>query len=165
MAVTATLELKLSALETPALGLDLASDPRIQHTSGADRLTLSATTTPAVTQVWSDQVQLSTGAATIDLASLSRGSVLSALNLTGLKVQAILLEAPSTNSAALVVAVGASNPYDIFGAAGGTVTLPAGAKMLWYAPEGIEDVASGAKEIDLSSSDQDALLNVCLIAG
>lgn len=131
MSATATIDLKLSVLETPSYGLDLASGGTITHVGGSARFQLSASTTPAVSQVWSDTVALSSGSLSIDLTSLSRGSVLSSLDLTGLKVQAIYLEAPSTNSAAVTVEVGASTPYDIFGDADGEVTLPAEAKMLW----------------------------------
>lgn len=165
MSVTATLDMGLKAVETVSASLDLASNPNITHELAVGRLTLNANSTPVVSAAWSDTVALSTGAATIDLTSLSRGAVLSALDLSGLKIQAIILQAKSTNTDTISVVPGASNGFNIFGGADGKIYLAAGAACLFYVPEDWSDVAAADAEIDLASNDADAEIDVVLLAG
>lgn len=165
MSVTATLDMGLKAVETLAASLDLASNPNITHELAVGRLTLNANSTPVASQVWSDTVALDTGAATIDLSSLSRGSALSALDLTGLKVQGFIIQSKAANTDTVGIDVGASNGYNLFGASDGRAVLSPGGAIMLYAPEDLPDVASGAKTIDLSSSDADAQVDVVILAG
>jgi len=111
---------------------------------------------------------LSSGTATIDLTALTRGNGgATAVNMSGLKVQIFKFENVSTNTAAITITDGASNGYNIFGDASGQVTLGIGCVLQVVCPtaEYLPDVAAGAKDIDLSSSDQDATINVMLAAG
>ena len=166
MAVTATLSMGLIARDTLAAALDLASNPVITHElTVADRSTLNASSTPAVTAAWSDTVALSGGSATIDLSSLSLGATLTALDLTGLKVQGFVFQSKAANTDTVTIVDGASNGYNLFGDSSGQVTLSPGGAVSFYAPEDLPDVGSGAKTIDLSSSDLDAQVDVILIAG
>lgn len=165
MSVTATYDFKLSVSDTIALGLDLVSDQTFTHAIDEDSGVLTGSTTPAVSKVWSDQVQLSGGALSLDLTNLSRGSVLSALDMTGLKVQLIKIKATSTNTDTVTVVDGATNGYNIFGSSSGSITLASGDVAMFFFDESLPDVASGAKTIDISSSDTDALVDIILVAG
>ncbi len=61
--------------------------------------------------------------------------------------------------------VGAANPYNLFGDANGEITLAPDARAVLYFAAGLPDVAGGAKEIDVSSSDVDAKYDIIMAAG
>lgn len=166
-AVSVSYNLQLDVLETLDLALDLGvGTPRVTHqiASPAAAGTLNATSTPVASQVASDAGALTAGAATIDLtAAPSRDG--GTVDLTGLKVQAVKIACPATNTAAVVVAVGASNGYHLFGDGDGQIAIPAGGQVLFIAPEGLPDVGAAACEIDLASADADAAYSIILVAG
>lgn len=167
MALTsATVNLRLFGSESLSLSEDHVSDPTVAHSdfgTGATSVALSSGSTPPATQIWSDQITLSAGAATVDLSALTHP--IATLDLTGLKVQAIKIAAASANTAAITASDGATNGYNIFGDASGQVTIAAGGEVVFYNPEGNPDVGAAAKTIDFSSGDTDAIFDIMVIAG
>lgn len=165
MAVTATYDFKLSVSDAIALGLDLVADQTFTHVIDGDSGSLTGSSTPAVSKAWSDEVQLTAGALSLDLTSLSRGSVLSSLDLTGLKLQLIKIKAAIANTDTVTIADGASNGYSIFGDTSGSITLGSGDVAMFLFAETLPDVSATVKTIDISSSDTDAVLEIILVAG
>jgi len=163
-AVTASYDLKLTAVHRVALGLSDASDPTTSHDIGSHRATLNGSSTIPVSKAWSDSGNLSGGTATLDLTALTMSN-LPDVDLTGLKVKLIKIECPSTNSAGVVVDIGAANPYDVFGDANGQITVLPGQVYLAYLAEEAEDVDATHCELDLSSGDADAAYSILLVAG
>lgn len=162
--VTAHYELKLIAEHTVALGLDDASDPTTTHDIGDVKGTLTSTSTVAVTKPWSDTGTLTAGAATVDLTALDYVNLPTA-DWTGLKVKAIKISCPSTNSAGVGVAPGAANPYDIWGRAATDIFILPGQAYLAYFADENEDIDATHKTIDLSSADLDATYSIMMVAG
>lgn len=165
MAITATIERFFRVSEPEALSLQHIADPSLVHNLGLAKLTLTPTSTPAISKAWSKRVALSSGSLTLDLTALSRGSALDAVDLTGLKVQAALFSAPSTNTDTVLIEEGATNGYAVFGDATGEIRLAAGGSCCFYNPEGNEDVGASALAIDFTSSDVDANVDILLVAG
>ena len=87
------------------------SNPSVTHIIGLGSTQRTPTTTPPTSKSWEGVVTLSAGAATLDLTALPYGT-LSAVDLTGLKINAIHLFAHATNTAPITVAPGLTNPYD-----------------------------------------------------
>lgn len=146
---------------------DLAPNPSTTSDLGSSTTTLNASTSGSpVTAEWSGTVTLSAGAATLDCTALpdpvTGGS--NTRNFSGLKIQVLRIKPRSTNTAAVVIGSGASNGLNVFGNSG-TITLTAGADVFLRNPEGTPDVGSSAKTIDLSSSDEDAIVDIQLAAG
>lgn len=115
-------------------------------------LTLNATSTPAVTKVSAASYTLSSGAATIDLTSLS--GVGGTVDATGLKLQGMLFKNRAGN-APITITAGASNGYLLFGTSG-SVVLSAHAsrdgQLCILNPEGLPDVSGTAKTIDVAGT-------------
>lgn len=110
----------------------------------------SPTTTVPVTKYSAKEYTLTAGAATIDLTNLV--GTQANVDGTGLKVQFIRFIAPSTNTAVVNVAQGASNPYPIWGS-GNDIDVPVGAEIAFRTADAatISDVSGlSASEIDLS---------------
>ncbi len=164
MAVSAKYNLLLEVNETLTLSEDQSTDPTLLHTIAGGSGTLNATSTVPATKPWSDDVQLSGGAVTLDLTALAR-PVLANVDFTGLKVQLFKAKADATNTSAVKIDVGATNGYNIFGAATSEVDLFPGDQCLFQFTDQLPDVGSGAKDIDLSSSDVDAKIIFELVAG
>lgn len=120
-------------------------------------LKLTNDTTPAVTKAVADKVTMTAGAAAIDLTSVP--GIGTTQDLTGLKVQAILLIAPSTNGAAVTVAPAVSNGYAL-----GTHVLSPGARRQVYFAGGLAAVGGSAKAIDVTGTGTDQL-HYLLVAG
>lgn len=166
MAVTAKYHFKLDAEDAPALGYDLLTDPTGTHTIGSSSGSLTASTTPAVSAAWSDRITLTAGAATIDLTALTRGNgTLAALSMSGLKVVLIKIFAATANTAVVKFTNGAANGYNIFGAAGGDVSVPAGGMLMFYGYTGLAAVSATVKNIDVTSSDTDAIFDIIIVGG
>lgn len=167
-AVTAKYDLRITADETLALGLDHGTDTPFEHTLGVHNGKLTATTTPAATKVFSDNIALSSGSATLDLTSLS-GPATTTVDFTGLKVQLIKLTCPLTNTAGITVdAKDASTGYNLFGADNAATTekqevLP-GCVASFFMNDKLEDVDSTHKDLTLTGTGTEAI-NVLLIAG
>jgi len=164
MSVTADYSFFVKAVETVALGIDGVTNPDVEFSISGLQGRLTGSTTVPVTKSWKDQIQLSAGAATLDLTALANGN-LPNVTFSGLKVQLVALFAAVLNTAAVVVDVGSSNGYYLFGDANGQVTIPAGGCAAFYCAEGLPDVGSGAKALAFSSSDVDSIIDVLLVAG
>ena len=164
MAVSAAYDLKLAVTETPSFGLDYATDRDLLHRFVSTG-TLTGSTTVPVTKVAALAVQLSSGAATIDLTSVTHGSELNAVDMSGLKVQLMKVRARSTNSSTVIIVDGATNGYLIFGDSSGQITLSAGMEALFFFNESLADVSASVKTIDISGSDQDAYIDFIIVAG
>ncbi len=163
MSVNAQIQMLMRGEEVIPLGLDNAGDARITHTIGAAKHTLGSAT--PVDAEFSDTVNLSAGAAALDLAALVRGSQLANLDLTGKKVQAVHLKTPAANTAAVTVEPASVNGYNLLGASTGEVALPPGSELLLESVEQLPDVGASAKDVDFTSSDVDAAIDVHLVAG
>lgn len=152
----------LDVVDQPAAGLDLASDVPYTHTIEHSLTTLNSASTPAVTKAYSDTITLSTGA-TVDLTSLP-GPSSTTITFSGLKVQLFKMSCPSTNAAVISCTNGAANPYDIYGAAGGIVSVPPDSEIFFRSNEGLEDCDATHKDIDFAGTDGD-VFSIQLVAG
>lgn len=164
MSVEASYNLYLRIVETLALGEDLAANPSQVVTPGDIKGTLTASTTVPATEGWPDTRSLAAGADSIDLTALARGT-LPTIDLTGLKVQLVIIRAAAANTAGILFKQGASNPYLLFGAASDQHTLLPGTAYYMYWADKLADVAAGAKEVDMTSTDLDAIYSMILVAG
>ena len=139
-----------------------ATAKQVRHTLyNRENLQLNGATTPPVTKVAIFSKAMSGGAATIDLAALT-GTNGAAVDGTGLKVQLFKIKAPAANSAAVTIAVGASNGYDLSGSAF-SLTLAPGQEMTLFGNDATPDIGSSDKELDMSGSGTDALECVCVM--
>ncbi len=108
--------------ETIALGLANANDPTTQHTLGADAATLTGTTTPPATKVFSKTINLTAGIASLDLTSLA-GPNSTTITFAGLKVQNVKLVCPNTNTGSITIAAkDGTTGYNLFGPNNAVVT-------------------------------------------
>ncbi len=147
MSVSGAYQLRLPAVET--LGdVDLGTDNTVTHNGWDTAATLNAGSTPPFTTVCQFTKALASGAATIDLTGVPTTNGATA-NLTGLKVQMARFQNPSANN--ITVSFGAANSYNLLGAAFVIVVHP-GAEVICRMVDTAPDVASGAKNIDLSGT-------------
>lgn len=123
-------------------------------------------TTPTWEQVWSDTVDLSGGAASLDLTALARQSPLADVDFTGLSVVAFGLAGAIANTNPITVAGSASNPYELFGGSTEQVDVEPGQIVLMADTTGanLAAVSGTVKAIDLSGTGTEQL-HVLLIAG
>jgi len=163
MSVELTYDLKISVAETPALSLDSGTDPTITRATTTSGKWTGSTSTPVTKNIILTDA-LTAGTATIDLTSMTDG-VLGTKDFTGLKVQAYKITNPSTNTAALLVEDGATNGYNIFGAATRAVSVLLGQVVASVIPDQMADVSATVKTIDLTSTDLDADYTIELVAG
>ncbi len=165
MSAEATLNAILTVAEGLTFGEDFTSDPSRTHSLGDLSKTLNATSTPAaISEVWSDQVALAAGTVDLDLAALARGGGLAALDLTGLKVQAVLIRNPTGN--ALISIAGATvNPYELLGVGVATeLEVAPGGFALLYSPEGLGDVGASNKVVTITGTGTE-LFDIVIVAG
>lgn len=168
-AVTAHYDLRLEAEETLALSQDLVpGETEFTHdTTETTRGTLNATSTPAVTKVWSDSVTLVAGAATLDLTSLT-GPAGASVDFTGLKVHLVKLACPSSNTAGITVDRGASNAYNLFGednsSAEQVEVMPGASILVYHGNDKTEDVDATHSDVQLAGTGTEAI-EVILVAG
>jgi len=78
---------------------------------------------PTWTDAWSDTVDLSGGAATIDLTALARQAPLEDVDFAGSKIVYAAFAGAAANSNGIEVSPGASNGYAIFGTADDQITV------------------------------------------
>ena len=157
MSVALTYTANLTAVETlednvPAAA---ATKRRVTHDQFDTTSQLNAATTPPVTKVAAFQQALTAGAATVDLTSLT-GTNGASVDGTGLRVQAMKLRNPSTNSGNITVAQGAANGYDGFGASF-SLTLAPGAEMMILTDDAGTDIGATNSDLDLSGTGTEAL--------
>ena len=134
-------------LETNA-GSATAAHRTVTHDQFNTSKTLSAGSTPPVTRVAAFTQALTDGAATIDLAALV-GTNGVAVDGTGLKVQ--VLKVKNLGANALTIVPGASNGYNLAGAAS-KIILGANDEALLLFNDTQPDVASGARTLDLTGT-------------
>ncbi len=137
-------------------------DNSIVHEAYSTNLQINAASSVPATKVAAFRKSLTAGAATIDLTSLV-GTNSAVVDGTGLKVQAIKVKAPTTNTAAITVAEGASSGYELLGN-GFTFAVKPGQEALFFLNEGAPDVALDAKNIDLSGTGTESL-DVIVVLG
>lgn len=164
MAVSAEYSLQLTVQESVALSIDTVTDPTLTKLITGTSGTLDSTTSAPVTKSWIDTRQLTAGTDAIDLTALGNGA-LANITFSGLKVQLVKISCASANTSPVIFAPGASNGYSLFGDADGQVALAGGAVALFFFNEKLGDVGSGAKAIDITSSDTDAIYTIQLVAG
>lgn len=167
MSVTLRYDGKFHADEVPALALDLApSNPTLQHRISYPGITglLDATTTVAITQVYSDRRALTAGAYTLDLRTLVGPNGV-ALDLNGLKVKGIIIAANAANTAGIKVVKGSVTGYSIWKTATGEVTADPGCFIVQTFGNNLAAVSATVKFIDFSSSQADAEFEIILVAG
>lgn len=165
MSVVSQIIIKTLTKETFATGMDPEGVNRtteLDHSLGTDDA-LNSSSSPAIRQTWSKRVQLSGGAFDIDLTALDRGN-LPNLDLTGFKLQTLIVKAPTTNTSHVVIKPDAVNGYDVFGVSG-LMNMFAGMTLGIQGNAKLGTIGASAKIIDLSSSDADAFLDVSLTAG
>lgn len=163
MAVSLELKLHATAVETFTSDASLAAnDKGVTHSGFNISKSLSASTTPPATKTAYFSQAMTDGAATIDLTGLP-GTNAGVVSLSGLKVQSLLLENPSTNANAISIEPGASNGYDIFGS-DFKVTLQPGQSALFYGNDATPDVGSSDKTLDIAGTGTQSL-KVGIVAG
>lgn len=157
-AVTATEILDQS--ETPAA----ASDQGRTLQYGAFNVSSSLTdqTTPAIeAPPAAARIELdNSGATTLDLTAMPLARDASKTHdYTGKRVVAAILKAGAANAGAITIAPGASDPYPLFGAGNEVDLAPGMALQISFVGvgSGAPAVASGAKTIDISGTEGDAL--------
>ena len=164
--VSARYALELEVTEVLALGLDNATDSSFVHTLGSPNGTLSATTTPPVTKVFSDNLALVAGAKTLDLTSLA-GPAGTTVDFTGLKVQKIQLRCPTSNTLPILVQKGDANAYNLLGAdnaSAETIEVLPGDDVQFKRHDTLEDVDATHKDIKFTGNGTEAIY-VILVAG
>lgn len=122
----------ITITETLSNGYLDATRNRVTYTGLNAKTNLDATTTPAVSKVSVFAQAMTAGAATIDLTALT-GTDGQVVDGTGLKVRAVKLRNKSGNTSAITIQPGASDGYNLAGAAfkiaveiGQSVTLELG---------------------------------------
>lgn len=151
MAVSVQVGMKFRITET--LTQDGASSPKIIYDAyGISSETWEAgTANHPVTKVSVDSVPLVAGAKTIDLSALV-GTNGAAVDGTGLKVQGVWLENPSTNTGKMTFVEGASNGYRLMDDASWRIVLKPGQKTMIDLYDTSPDVAAADKTIDVTGT-------------
>lgn len=167
-AVTAHYDIKLEVEETLAISQDLATDETTftHKTTLTTRDTLNASSTPAATKTFSDSLNLSAGAATLDLTSLTGPSAVT-VDFTGLKVHLVKLACPTTNTVGITVDRGASNAYNLFGednSSAEQVEVLPGCSMMFYMNDKTADVSASVKDVQFAGTGTESI-EIILVAG
>lgn len=159
MSVAGTVTIKIATNETLETNVPAAAAAKrvVTHDQYGRSQTFPSTSSPTMptTKAAYGSTAMSSGAGTLDLTALSGTNGATVVG-TGLKVQAFYFKNPTGNTGPITIEPGASNGYDIFGASG-VVVLPVGADIAMCAPEGLADIASGVKNIDISGTGTEAL--------
>ncbi len=114
--------------------------------------TYTPTSSPPGSEYAADDVTLVGSSWTIDLTDLTDIEGI-AVDGSGLKVQEIRVQADSDNTAAITVAGGDADPYELFGA-GGSVPVPPGGVIVMRFEDALDDIltGTGAGESDIKFS-------------
>jgi hypothetical protein len=168
MSVTATIAQNLSVVETLDNNTDPIAAANRKVTWGALSAvseSLTASTTVPATKVAGGQVALVAGAKTLDLTALTGlGANGATEDFTGLKVQALFMKNPATNSGSISIAPGASNGYE-FNGSDGKLTLSPGQSVLLYLADSAPDVAdSSADQLDFAGTGTEEF-DIVMVAG
>jgi len=166
--VTARISFQVTALEelgatnTPSAP---AASRRVTHSDFNFSPTtnpLTASSDPPVSKVAGFLVTLADSAGEIDLTALT-GTNGATVDATGLRLQALLIEAASDNSAVVNIAPGAANGYDLFGASG-SVDIAAGAAIAAFLNDAGSNVGASECILDLAGTTGD-VVNVLMVLG
>ncbi len=163
MSVNLEMKIALTAKEKFSSSSELVTVREWDHRLNFSKALTGSSSVP-VTKAYSDRFSLSSGSATLDLTSLTDAKG-DALDLTGLKVQLIAVQCASGNTDAVTVDVGTSNGYEFGGDSTSEMSVQQGGTLVFYAPETLDDVGASDKTIDFSSSDEDASVDVLIVAG
>lgn len=169
MAASATAAYKagLEVTEVVAYGLDNFPDSSSVHSFGADSATLNATSTPAVTAVFSDTIALAAGAGTLDLTALA-GPSGTTIDMTGLKVQILKVKTPSSNSGSIIIEhKDAATGYNLFGDDNNSdesIEVPPDTVLIFIYNEGLADVGAGDKDLTFTGTGTDGM-QMMIVAG
>jgi len=146
--VNADFNTLLHATCTRGLSTNGLADPQFVYDlkSIAPKLTLNATSTPAVTQIWGGDIALIAGAKTLDLTALTATNQ-PTLDMTGLHLRAALFVSDSANANSIQIATGASNGYTL-----GTIILPTAKDRSMIVRYGSIAVDSSHKTLDMSGT-------------
>lgn len=157
MSIAVTRVIQLSVVETLEGEFIDPEDATVTINGLNTSESLSSSTTPPATKVSTGQLAMSAGAATLDLTSLpDTAGVAGAVDGTGLKVQSYIFRNPEANANNITLTEGASNGYELHGN-GWTVQLRPGELISCQFQDGAPDIASGAKDIDISGTGTQAL--------
>lgn len=147
-------------VETVASGLDNVTDKPITHSIGADIGTLNASSTPAVTETFSDTIALAAGAGTLDLTSLA-GPSGTTIDFTGLKVQVIKIKTPATNAGSIIIEhEDAVTGYNLFGDDNGSdesIEVPPDTLLEFKYNDKLEDVDGTHKDLKFTGTGTDGM--------
>ena len=170
MADTVSVEFALTCEVTRTLdvGLDnVAANPPYKVSMGADNGVLNVSSTPAVTQEFSDNLALAAGAGALDLTSLA-GPNGSTDDFTGLKVQVVKLKTPPSNTVSIIVEhKDGATGYNLFGddnASDESIEVPPGTKLEFIYNDKLENVDGTHKDIKFTGNGTETI-NVMLVAG
>lgn len=165
MTVSATYSAILSIRETLTDNVPAASAANrlVVHNQFNKTSTIDGDTTPEVTLVASFEVALTAGTATIDLEALVGTNDIAVVG-TGLRVQALRFVNKAANSAPVSIADGAVDGYDGLGT-GFFLELPPDGNALIETQDGGTDIDSGNANLDLASTDVDAIVEVTILLG
>ena len=181
MAVSSVQIIKLETIETISTGLDPGGEfdsvtlvHNVHAASADEEQILNASSTPAATKVWADRIKLSSGEADLDLTALA-GPFNTSVDFTGLRVRMAHLQAASTNTDTVGISPSETNGYNLFGSGTvpvfrtdteGFVHLDASDEItIRYKGTLAPVVAANVKGLHLFSDDDDAYLDLHLVAG
>jgi len=157
MSVKLTYTTALTVAEVLAANTVSAAEAQrtVTHSLLNKSAVFTGTSDVPVSKVAAFEKALVAGAGSIDLTALV-GTNGAAVDGTGLKVQAIKVIADADNSAAITLADGASNGYELLGASW-TIKLKAGQEIVIFGNEETPDIGGTAKVIDLTGTGTDKL--------
>lgn len=152
MAYTVSFGVRTSIVEIKSpTGAD-SGNPDVGFTSGnPSGDTYNSGTTVPVTVASKFTVTMSGGAATIDLTAIP-DDVNGTADGTGLKVNFLRLENPSTNANKITISQGASAAYRLDGATNWSIVLAPGQKIQFEGDAAADAVGGSHKNIDLAGT-------------
>lgn len=162
MSVAVAYKAEVTVTETLADPYLDNADKTLKHSGLNTSLTLNANSVAPATKVASFQQALTAGAATIDLRALS-GSNGGTVDGNGLKVQVVKLRNLAANANAITIEPGASNGFNLFGAAF-SITLAPGQEITAYLKDQTPDVDATHKTLDLTGTGTQ-ILEVIVVMG
>lgn len=160
MSVRATVSIALSVKEVIDLGTTAAANPTVPYGISGSPYSYTADTSPVGTKGWCNTITLSSGAATVDLTSLTRTG-LPTVTMSGLKIRAFHFKASSSNTSPVTIQPGATNGYAALGLG---LSLQPGGEALIHDPTSTA-VSGSHKTLDLASVDTDASVDIVILAG
>jgi len=146
------------------LALDQVVEPVIVHSINVPTgASMTATTTPAATEVWSDRFSLVAGAFTLDFENLV-GSNLAAFDASGLRVQAFQISCPESNSDGVIFRPGAVDGYDL-GISIMVNNVEPGDFQLWVFNDSQQSVTTNDRTLDFTSLGATMEVDILIVFG